>query len=170
MDKIGPFEILETLHRGAQPLYRAKAADGRVVAVKTTPVQGLTPEMRERFLREAETCRGLDHPNLVRVFESGEAGGVLYQAMELLEGSDLGKVEAAGRKFTWEEKLSIMEQVCDGLQYAHEHKLVHRDIKPANLFLENNGRVRVSRWGSCSTNWRADSIRFRGRTAAWRRW
>jgi serine/threonine protein kinase len=147
MDKIGPYEILETLHRGAQPLYKAKAADGRVVAVKTTPVAGLTPEHRERFLREAETCRGLDHPNLVRVFESGEANGVLFQAMELLEGSDLGKVMASGRKFNWDEKLSIMEQVCDGLQYAHEHKLVHRDIKPANLFLENNGRVRVVDFG-----------------------
>jgi eukaryotic-like serine/threonine-protein kinase len=147
MDKIGSFEILETLHLGAQPLYRAKAADGRIVAVKTTPVTGLTPEMRERFLREAETCRTLDHPNLVRVFESGEASGVLYQAMELLEGADLGKVFAEGRKFTWEEKLSIMEQVCDGLQYAHEHKLVHRDIKPANLFLENSGRVRVVDFG-----------------------
>ena len=147
MDKIGSYEILETLHLGSQPLYRAKAADGRIVAVKTTPVTGLTPEMRERFLREAETCRTLDHPNLVRVFESGEASGVLYQAMELLEGADLGKVFAEGRKFTWEEKLSIMEQVCDGLQYAHEHKLVHRDIKPANLFLENSGRVRVVDFG-----------------------
>jgi len=147
MDKIGPYEILETLHMGSQPLYRAKAPDGRIVALKTTPVKGLTPEMRERFLREAETCRTLDHQNLVRIFESGEASGVLYQAMELLEGSDLGKVEAAGRQFTWEEKLSIMEQVCDGLQYAHEHKLVHRDIKPANLFLENSGRVRVVDFG-----------------------
>ncbi len=147
MDKIGPYEIQETLHLGPQPLYRAKAADGRVVAVKTIPVQGLSAEMRERFMREAETCRALDHPNLVRVFESGEANGMLFQAMELLEGADLGKVLAEGRKFTWEDKLSIMEQVCDGLQYAHEHKLVHRDIKPANLFLENSGRVRVVDFG-----------------------
>src|SRR6185369_3136840 len=143
MDKIGPYEILAPLHMGPQPLYRGKAADGRIVAVKTIPVKGLSPEMRERFMREAETCRALDHPNLVRVFESGEANGMLFQAMELLEGSDLGKVLGEGRKFTWEDKLSIMEQVCDGLQYAHEHKLVHRDIKPANLFLENSGRVRV---------------------------
>lgn len=147
MDKIGPYEILETLHLGPQPLYRAKAPDGRIVAVKTIPVQGLSPEMRERFIREGETCRALDHPNLVKVFESGEANGMLFQAMELLEGSDLGKVLAEGRKFTWEDKLSIMEQVCDGLQYAHEHKLVHRDIKPANLFLENSGRVRVLDFG-----------------------
>lgn len=147
MDKIGLFQILETVHSGPQPLYRAKAADGRVVALKTIPAAGLTPEMRERFTREADTCRTLDHPNLVRVFETGEADGMLYQAMELLEGADLGKVMAEGRQFNWDGKLGIMEQICDGLQYAHEHKLVHRDIKPANLFLENSGRVRVLDFG-----------------------
>ena len=135
MDKIGPYQILEPLYRGPRPLYRAKAADGTLVALKTIPVAELSAEARERFAREAETCRTLDHPNLIRVFEMGEADGKLYQAMELLEGADLSKVLAEGREFTWEEKLSIMEQVCAGLEYAHEHQLVHRDIKPANLFL-----------------------------------
>jgi serine/threonine protein kinase len=147
MDKVGPYQILDVLHRGPQPLYRAKAADGKVVALKTVPAASLTPEMHERFTREGQTCRTLDHPNLVRVFDTGEADGMLYQAMELLEGADLGKVFAEGRQFTWEGKLSIMEQVCDGLQYAHEHKLVHRDIKPANLFLENSGGLRVLDFG-----------------------
>jgi serine/threonine protein kinase len=147
MDKIGQYTILDVLHRGAQPLYKAKGKDGKEVAVKAIPVAGLTAEMRERFNREAQTAKTLDHPNLVRVFEAGEADGHLYQAMELLVGSDLGHVMAEGRKFTWEDKLSIMEQVCDGLQYAHEHHLVHRDIKPANLFLENSGRVRVLDFG-----------------------
>jgi serine/threonine-protein kinase len=147
MDKIGPFQLLDTIHRGSQPLFRAKSADGRIVALKAIPVAMLTPEMRERFTREAATCRTLDHPNLVRVFESGEADGMLFQAMELLEGADLGKVMAENRPFTWDAKLSIMEQVCDGLQYAHDHHMVHRDIKPANLFLENSGRVRVLDFG-----------------------
>jgi len=147
MDKIGQYEILEALHVGPQPLYRAKAPDGRIVAIKTIPVKGLSPEMRERFMREADTCKTLDHPNLVRVFEFGEADGMLFQVMEFLVGSDLGKIFSESRKFSWDEKLSIMEQVCDGLQYAHDHKLVHRDIKPANLFLEDSGRVRVVDFG-----------------------
>jgi serine/threonine-protein kinase len=147
MDKIGPYQILETLHSGPQPLYRAKGADGREVALKVVPVAALTPETRERFIREAETCRGLNHPNVIRVYDSGEANDVMYQAMELLDGADLGKVIADGRQFTWDEKLSIMEQVCEGLQYAHEHNLVHRDIKPANLFLEKTGHVRVLDFG-----------------------
>jgi serine/threonine protein kinase len=103
--------------------------------------------MRERFTREAETCRGLEHPNLIRVFEMGEADGMLFQAMEMLEGADLGKVMAEGRHFSWDARLAIMEQVAAGLQYAHERRLVHRDIKPANLFLENSGRVRVLDFG-----------------------
>jgi serine/threonine protein kinase len=147
MDKIGSYQILETLQRGPQPLYRVRAADGRVLALKAAPVASSTPETRERFAREAETCRSLDHPHIVRVVDAGEADGHLYQAMEMLEGADLGKVMAEARQFTWDEKLGIMEQVCDGLQYAHERRLVHRDIKPANLFLEDSGRVVVLDFG-----------------------
>ncbi len=147
MDKIGPYQIIETIHQGPQPLFKVKAADGRVLAVKAIPVDGLSAEARERFTREAETCRGLDHPNLTRVFEVGEADGMLYQAMELLEGADLGKAMGEERQFTWDQKLSIMEQVSAGLEYAHARKLVHRDIKPANLFLEDSGRVRVLDFG-----------------------
>src|SRR6266542_6462643 len=99
MDKIGPFQLLETIHRGSQPLFRARGKDGQEVAVKAIPVENLTPEMRERFIREAETCKQLDHPNLIRVFETGEADGMLYQAMELLEGADLGKVMSERRRF-----------------------------------------------------------------------
>ena len=147
IEKIGPFQILETIHRGPQPLFRARGKDGKELAIKAIPVAGLSDEVRERFTREAETCKQLDHPNLIKVFETGEADGMLYQAMELLEGADLGKVLSEGRHFDWEGKLSIMEQVSAGLQYAHEHNLVHRDIKPANLFVENSGRVKVLDFG-----------------------
>jgi len=146
-NKIGPYQILDVLRSGNRPLYKVKAADGRVLALKAVSAAGLSPEMRERFNREAEICRTLDHPNLVRVHDAGEADGTLYQALDLLEGSDLSTVLTSNRQFTWPEKLSIMEQVCEGLEYAHAHKLVHRDIKPANLFLEDSGRVRVLDFG-----------------------
>jgi serine/threonine protein kinase/predicted nucleic acid-binding Zn ribbon protein len=147
MDKIGTYQILEVLHRGPQPLYRAKAADGRVVALKAAPAADANAESRERFAREGETCRALDHPHVVRVLDVGEADGMMYQAMEMLDGVDLGKVMAEGREFSWDQKLAVMEQLCEGLQYAHEHNLVHRDIKPANLFLENSGRAVVLDFG-----------------------
>src|SRR5271165_1772295 len=125
MTKIGPFEIIEVIHRGPQQLFRARMKDGREVAIKAVPVAELTPETRERFTREAETCRALDHPNLIRVFDMGEADGVLYQAMEMLEGADLGKVMAEGRELSWDARLDIMEQISAGLEYAHQHHLVH---------------------------------------------
>jgi serine/threonine-protein kinase len=147
MTKIGPYEILDTLHSGPRPLYKVRASDGRLLALKSISAEGLSEEMRERFQREGEICRTLDHPNLVRVHDAGEADGVLYQAMDLLEGGDLSKAFAAGRQFTWPEKLSIMEKVCAGLQFAHEHRILHRDIKPANIFLEDSGGVRVLDFG-----------------------
>ncbi len=147
MDKIGPYQIIEIIHRGPQQLFRARGKDGGEVAIKAIPVAGLAPESRERFTREALTCRGLTHPNLICVYEMGEADGMLFQAMEMLEGADLGKVMAEGRHFDWDGRLDIMEQVSNGLQYAHEHHLVHRDIKPANIFIENSGRVRVLDFG-----------------------
>ncbi|HYM13485.1 MAG TPA: protein kinase [Bryobacterales bacterium] len=147
VEKIGPYQIESVLHPGPRRLYKVRAADGRVLALKTIPVEGITPEIRERFSREAAICSTLDHPNLVKVYDSGEADGVLYQAMDLLEGADLGRILADRRPLSWEQKLDIMEQVCEGLQYAHARALVHRDIKPANLFMETSGGVRILDFG-----------------------
>jgi serine/threonine protein kinase len=150
--KVGSYQIVGTLRPGARPLYKAQAADQRLVALKTIPANGVTPMERERFLREAQICAGLDHPNLLKVHDSGEADGILYQAMDLLEGADLAKVFADGRQFSWEDKLSIMEQVCAGLDYAHKLNLVHRDIKPANIFLETTGNIRLLDFGMVRTS------------------
>jgi len=144
---IGPYRIAGVIRGGPRPLYRVTAPDGRQLALKTIPAAGVTAEIRERFEREAAICTALDHPNLVRVHDAGEAGGILYQAMDWLEGADLSQVLAERRALDWEQKLSIMEQVCDGLAYAHARELVHRDIKPANLFLENSGRLRILDFG-----------------------
>jgi serine/threonine protein kinase len=152
MDTIGPYKILQTLVAGRRPLYLATAKDGSRVAIKTAPLEGLSEEERARFQREAAVCAQLDHPVLVRVIDSGETPELLYQVMEYLEGSDMGKVLASGRQFSWEEKLSIMDAVCDGLEYAHARHLVHRDIKPANLFMQNSGRARILDFGMARTD------------------
>lgn len=143
MTRIGEFEILGILQPGPRPLYRARAADGRVAALKTVSAAGLTAEMRERFLREFQISASFDHPNLLRTWASGEADGVLFQAMDLLEGCDLDDALAARRAFTWDERLTVMEQVADGLAYLHARAIVHRDVTPANIFLESSGRVRL---------------------------
>ncbi|MBK9171294.1 MAG: serine/threonine protein kinase [Bryobacterales bacterium] len=147
METIGKYRVIQELQSGDRPLYLARGDGDALVALKTVRTDGLPEERRERFLREAAVCRDLNHPNLVPVHDSGEASGVLYQAMEFLEGMDLGRAFADGRAFTWEEKISIMEQVAAGLSFAHGRGLVHRDIKPSNLFLETNGRVRILDFG-----------------------
>ena len=147
MEAIGAYKIQSTLAAGRRPVYLATSKDGKKVVIKTAPVKELGEEERARFLREAEICSKLDHPNLVKVIESGEANEVLYQVMDYLEGMDLNKALASGRQFTWADKLSIMEAVCAGLQFAHAQGLVHRDIKPANLFLENAGNTRILDFG-----------------------
>ncbi len=147
MEAIGTYKIQSTLAPGKRPVYIATAKDGSKVVIKTAPVKDLGDEERARFLREADICSKLDHPNLVKVIESGEASEVLYQVMECLEGMDLNKAIASGRPFSWADKLTIMEAVCSGLQYAHLQGLVHRDIKPANLFLETSGNTRILDFG-----------------------
>jgi len=147
MERIGIYAVLGQVFKGPRSLYKVQAPDGRILALKTAPVADLSAEMRERFQREAAICASLDHPNIIKVYDSGEADGVLYQAMDLLDGSDLSKVIQDKRTLAWDQKLDIMEQVCDALQYAHGRGLVHRDIKPANIFLETAGRVRVLDFG-----------------------
>jgi len=151
VDTIGPYKTEATLRPGARPLYLAADKTGKKVVIKVAPLAGLSEEEKERFLREAAICKELDHPNLVRVIDSGETKEILYQVMDYLEGMDFGKVFASGRQFSWEEKLALMDAVCEGLQYAHARNLVHRDIKPANLFLENSGKVRILDFGMVRT-------------------
>lgn len=145
--RIGGYELLEPLHGGTHPLFKAKDAAGALVALKAIPLSVATEEQRERFLRETEIAKSLDHLNLVKVIASGSDDTHLFQIMELLEGSDLRKILTEKIPLSWEQRLQIMEQVCDGLAYAHYRGLVHRDLKPANLFLETSGRVRILDFG-----------------------
>lgn len=147
MGKIGPYELLTSLEGGTHPLFKAKNAEGQIVALKAIPLKTAGDEAQARFLREAEIAKTLDHTNLLKVIDSGSDSGHLFQVMELLEGMDLRKIISRQFPLTWEQRLLVMEQVCDGLGYAHARGLVHRDLKPANIFVENGGRVRLLDFG-----------------------
>lgn len=147
METIGPYKVLSSVAGARRPMFLVEGQQGARLLVKTAPLAGLKPEERERFEREAAICSTLDHPNLVRVVDSGQTEEFLYQVMPYLEGMDLSKIFGSGREFTWDGKLKVMDGICEGLAYAHARKLVHRDIKPANLFLEKTGRVRILDFG-----------------------
>ena len=119
----------------------------RVVALKIlSPELGRDPAFAERFAREARTLGKLHHPNIVTVFEHGEAGGFFYLIMEYVDGVNLRQAMRAGR-FTPQQALAIVPGICDALQYAHEQGVWHRDIKPENILLDRDGKVKIADFG-----------------------
>ena len=114
---------------------------GREVAIKVIrPSGGMGPEARERFAREARAAGALNHPNIVTIHEMGEDQGVLYLAMELVKGEDLGTLIRAGT-LSPRDTLEVLAQVCDGLAVAHRHQVLHRDIKPSNIRVMWDGKT-----------------------------
>ena len=113
---------------------------GREVAIKVIHTSAsMGPEARERFATEARAAGVLNHPNIVTVHEMGEEQGVLFLAMELVKGEDLGTLIRAGT-LTPRDTLEVLAQVCDGLAMAHRHQILHRDIKPSNIRVVWDGK------------------------------
>ncbi len=113
---------------------------GRKVALKVlAPHVADDPGFRARFIRESRTAAGLDHPNIVTVYDAGEFDGLLYISMRYVEGSDLGRVlDEDGAIDPW-RTLTIVSQVGSALDAAHAEGLVHRDVKPGNVLLSQPG-------------------------------
>jgi serine/threonine-protein kinase len=150
LKRLGKYEIVAKIGQGAMgEVHRAHdPVLNRVVAIKTLAAGvDADEDLRRRFRREAQSAAGLNHPNIVTVYDFGEEQGHMYIAMELLEGSDLKEVITRRRPMTLEAKLDLMDQISDGLAFAHAHDRIHRDLKPANLFLLANGRVKIMDFG-----------------------
>jgi serine/threonine-protein kinase len=122
---------------GASVVYLAEHLRlGRKVALKVlAPHLADDEAFRERFIRESRTAAGLDHPNIVTVYDAGEVEGSLYISMRFVEGSDLGRVLAAEGALEPARTVSILSQVASALDAAHAQGLVHRDVKPANILV-----------------------------------
>jgi predicted Ser/Thr protein kinase len=140
---------LALLGRGGMGVvYKARQKQlDRWVALKVLPrALGADPAFRERFLREARALARLRHPNIVAVHEFGEAGGLFYLVMELVDGVDLRHVMRE-RRLAPREALAIVRELCDALQYAHDEGIVHRDIKPENVIVDRTGGVKIADFG-----------------------
>ncbi|MDP6606512.1 MAG: protein kinase [Dehalococcoidia bacterium] len=100
----------------------------------------------ERFTREARTLARLDHPNIVRVYDFGQRGGIYYFVMEFVDGVTLRQTMTSGG-VTPAEALTMVPRICEALQYAHDQGVVHRDIKPENILIDQSGAPKIADFG-----------------------
>ncbi len=147
--RLGEFRLIRELGRGGMGIvYEAEQESlGRKVALKVLPAgAALDDRLAIRFLREARTAAKLRHAGIVPVFASGRADGVLFFAMELVEGRSLAEVVRVGPMAPGQAARLIAE-VARALQYAHDAGLVHRDVKPGNIMVGADGRARLTDFG-----------------------
>ncbi|MCA9796845.1 MAG: serine/threonine protein kinase, partial [Candidatus Eremiobacteraeota bacterium] len=103
-------------------------------------------EHRDRFIREGQVSRDLTHPNIVRLYRLDTHGDYVYLALELVKGKTLSsRLQAGGLSLP--EAWSYLEQIFDGLVYAHDKGLVHRDLKPGNIMVTDDNKVKVMDFG-----------------------
>ena len=121
----------------------------RKAALKVlSPELATDDEYRGRFLRECELIAQLEHPNIVPIYDAGEADGLLYLAMRYIKGTDLRALIGERGHLSAESTLAIVEQIASALDAAHAAGVIHRDVKPANILIERPGeRAYLSDFG-----------------------
>ncbi len=150
---LGKYEIRRQLGVGAMGVvYEAwDPLIDRAVAIKTVRLpDDPDPEMQEaigRFRREAQAAGRLTHPNIVGVFDYGEADGVAYIVMELVDGPSLKSLLDANKTLPLATIVRIMEDILRGLAFSHDRGIVHRDIKPANVMITAKGEAKLADFG-----------------------
>jgi serine/threonine-protein kinase len=148
--RLGKWIIDRELGRGGMgSVYLAhEEAEGIQAAVKV-----LAPELAQetgfldRFQREIDVLSRLNHPNIVRFYESGIEEGKYYYAMEYIEGDSFEQLLIDRGRLPWNEVLDAALQICPALKHAHDRGVVHRDLKPPNLLLAPNGVVKLTDFG-----------------------
>jgi serine/threonine protein kinase len=139
--KLGPYEIVEEAGAGGMgEIYKANDPRlNRTVAIKVLPsnIAG-SPELKERFEREAKAISSLNHAHICTLYDIGNENGVDFLVMEFLEGETLSERLSRG-PIPYEEMLQISIQIASGLDAAHNQGLIHRDLKPGNIMLTSEG-------------------------------
>lgn len=158
--QVGPYQLAEEIGRGSVAVvYRATdTLYDRAVAIKVLhPYFAHYLAFVRHFIAEGREAARLRHPNILQVFDAGQADGVAYIAQELVTGGTLADmVQARGGPFTLDEAVAVVGQVAAGLDYAHQQGVLHRNLKPSNIFFAEQGRVQIadfSAGGAVPTNY-----------------
>src|SRR5439155_5715927 len=139
--RLGPYEVLSPIGaRGMGEVYKARDTRlERTVAIKVLPQHlSSSPEVQQRFEREAKTVSLLSHPHICALYDVGNQDGVEYLVMEYLEGETLADRLARGA-LPLEQTLRFGIEIADALDKAHRQGIVHRDLKPGNVMLTKSG-------------------------------
>src|SRR5438105_10943608 len=144
------YEILKILGEGGMgAVYKAQDRElERTVALKVIrPELAGNPAIIQRFKQELILARQVTHRNVIRIYDLGEAEGMKFITMEYVEGRDLHSLLLERQKFTPEESIDVMQQVCLALDAAHREGVIHRDLKPQNIMRDEHGRIVVMDFG-----------------------
>src|ERR1700730_6776937 len=149
--RVGPYELIRPLGAGGMAqVWLARRADGafkREVALKLPTLKQPRTDLEQRFTRERDILASLEHPLIARFYDAGiDPSGLPYFAMEYVRGERLTDWCDAHRLGV-RERLKLVLQVLDALQYAHAHEVIHRDIKPSNILVNEAGQVRLLDFG-----------------------
>lgn len=150
LKQLGKYQIERKIGAGGMgTVFLARDTElKRTVALKVLPQdKAANPTLVRRFRAEAQAAAQLRHPNIVAVFDSGEADGYLYIAMEYVEGRDLFEMVSLRGVVPIRRSIDIIKQVAAALQHAYEQNIVHRDIKPSNLLIRRDGVVKLTDLG-----------------------
>jgi serine/threonine-protein kinase len=146
----GRYRIIGLLGLGGMgEVYRADDLRlGQPVALKFLPENLRNDPVRlAQFHNEVRTARQVSHPNVCRVYDIGEADGLLYLSMEYVDGEDLASSLRRIGRFPEDKAVDLARQMCAGLAAAHQRGVIHRDLKPANVMLDGSGKVRIMDFG-----------------------
>src|SRR6267378_6526135 len=144
------YKIIRKLGSGGMAnVYLAEDQElGRRVAIKILDDRHAADEQFvERFRREAKNAAGLSQPNIVSIYDRGEAEGTYYIAMEYLDGRSLKELIISRGPAPLNVAIEYVRQILSALRFAHRHGIVHRDIKPHNVLVDAEGRVKVTDFG-----------------------
>jgi serine/threonine-protein kinase len=149
---IGHFEILSELAKSESGcVYKANDPEsGQMVALKTIHLEALgehAQELVQRVLQEAESTKDLDCPNVTVIYGAGEIEGQLCATMDYIQGNSIATMLARKEGFSIWDLLDISTQVCQGLDHAHQHKVVHYSLEPAKIMVTWDGTVKILSFG-----------------------